>query len=189
MTFPSAPWTSIATGSLQNNIFPPKKEIFKSLQKAFDTWHKKNSVPSILLRHTTTLWHNSRSLRNHHLHQHVTHKDIIHFNNLFQGSVFHNEDKRATSLRIYCPCLYFERLGTTFADTKIFRRLDLPPILVVALSEEVWFRSYSSFLQSLDLASRFLRYVDNRLCLVDPSWLYEPSIANFLRPDFYMERL
>ena len=58
-------------------------------------------------------------------------------------------------------------------------------LMVVALSEEIWFRTYASFLKSLDLASRFLRYVDNRLCLVDPTWLSEPSITNFLHPDFY----
>ena len=37
-------------------------------------------------------------------------------------------------------------------------------LMVVALSEEVWFRSYKSFLSCIDLTSRFLRYVDNRLC-------------------------
>jgi hypothetical protein len=36
----------------------------------------------------------------------------------------------------------------------------------------------------MDLTSRLLRYVDNRLCLVDPSWHYEPAFANFLHPEF-----
>ena len=53
LTFSSAPLTSIANSSLQNKIFPPNKEIFKSLQKAFDTWHRKKIVPSIPLRHIT----------------------------------------------------------------------------------------------------------------------------------------
>ena len=57
--------------------------------------------------------------------------------------------------------------------------------MVVALSEEVWFRTYESTLSSMDLTSRFLRYVDNRLCLVDPSWMFEPAFGNFLHPDFY----
>ena len=30
-----------------------------------------------------------------------------------------------------------------------------------------------------------LRYVDNRLCLADPSWDYEISFTNFLNPEFY----
>ena len=33
LTFPIAPLTSIATGSLQNMIFPPNKEIYKSLSR------------------------------------------------------------------------------------------------------------------------------------------------------------
>ena len=131
LTFSSAPLTSIASGSLQNKIFPPKKEIFKSFQKAFDTWHRKNLVPSLPLRHLAALWQSSWSLHNQHLHKHVTHKDITRFKQLFPGSVFHNEDKPATSLRIYFPCLYFECLETTFADPKIPRRIDISPEAVM----------------------------------------------------------
>ena len=98
LTFSSAPLTSIANGSLQNKIFPPKKEIFKSLQKAFD---RNNSVPSIPLRHITDLWQTPWPLHHQHLHQHITHRDITLFKQMFPGSVFHNEDKRATSLRIF----------------------------------------------------------------------------------------
>lgn len=58
-------------------------------------------------------------------------------------------------------------------------------LMVVALSEEVWYRTFSSTLSTLDLSSRFLRYVDNRLCLVHPQWLDDPAIANFLHQDFY----
>lgn len=37
----------------------------------------------------------------------------------------------------------------------------------------------------MDLTSRFLRYVDNRLCLVDPSWLDGPAFVTFLHREFY----
>ena len=59
--------------------------------------------------------------------------------------------------------------------------------MVVALSEEIWYQTYHTTLASMDLSSRLLRYVDNRLCLVDPSWHYEISfaVANFLHPEFY----
>ena len=53
-------------------------------------------------------------------------------------------------------------------------------LTVVALSEEVWFRTYATFLTYMDLSSRFPRYVDNRLCLVDPSWhrqLFAPGLV------------
>ena len=37
----------------------------------------------------------------------------------------------------------------------------------------------------MDLTSKCLRYVDNRLCLLDPSRLSDPAFGNFLHPDFY----
>ena len=37
----------------------------------------------------------------------------------------------------------------------------------------------------MDLTSRCLRYVDNRLCLLDPSWLSDPVFDTFLHPDFH----
>ena len=59
-------------------------------------------------------------------------------------------------------------------------------LMVVALSEEVWFRTYESQLSNMDLTSRCLRYVDNRLC---PSRLFLgnrnlPSSCSYT-PDFY----
>ena len=58
-------------------------------------------------------------------------------------------------------------------------------MMVVALSEEIWYRTYQTTLSTLDLSARLLRYVDNRLCLADPSWDYDICFANFLRPEFY----
>ena len=55
--------------------------------------------------------------------------------------------------------------------------------MVVALSEEIWYQTYHTTLASMDLSARLLRYVDNRLCLADPSWSYEISFANFLHPE------
>ena len=58
-------------------------------------------------------------------------------------------------------------------------------LMVVALSEEVWYRTYESQLSTMDLTSRCLRYVDNHLCLPDSSWVTEPAFELFLHPDFY----
>ena len=58
-------------------------------------------------------------------------------------------------------------------------------MMVVALSEEIWYRTYRTTLTTMDLSARLLRYVDNRLCLADPSWDYEVCFANFLHPEFY----
>ena len=40
----------------------------------------------------------------------------------FAGCIFHNEDKRASSLRIFCPCQYFQCIEKTFLDSAIFAR-------------------------------------------------------------------
>ena len=125
--FDEGPHTSIATGSLQNKIFPPSKEILTSLRLALRTWTTRNSLPSLQKTHLDELWH--RSIHSHHnaLHNHITHKDIVRFKRLFPDAIFHNEDKRATSLRIYCPVLYFQCLTTTFADPLVFRKLENSP--------------------------------------------------------------
>ena len=53
-------------------------------------------------------------------------------------------------------------------------------MMVVALSGEIWYKTYRTTLSNMDLTARLLRYVDNRLCLSDPSWDYEICFANFL---------
>ena len=127
LRFADAPFTSIATGSLQNKIFPPSKEIYNSLCSALTTWTTKNSLPSLPRGHLDDLW--TRSIQSHHssLQNHITHKDIVHFKQLFPEAIFHNEDKRATSLRIYCPMIYYQCLTKTFADPMVFRKLDESP--------------------------------------------------------------
>ena len=399
MHFQDKPLTSIATGPLQNKIFPPQKEIYKTLREAITTWTKESPLPSVMHFDLDELWNRSSRVHNASLHDHITHKDITRFKQLFPNAVFHNEDKRATSLRIFCPLVYYECLTNTFADTLVFRKLDTSPnaiidntiaeitkqfgkaypwalgsgrdlpnayvlpkrkkqfrsgrpivsfftapfrprlnciakliyqllpkafphnlakgdvfdlikllkntdfdgiptpqiysqdiagffisiytdrfldswrltlyylsstmstnpdeimsvkptrgnmtggvvkgrtcrtlnvtrqifirdieriilmslkmtqfsigssvyeqirgspmgsplspalcLMVVALSEEIWYRTFADTLASTDLTSRLLRYVDNRLCLVDPSWHYEPAFANFLHPEFY----
>ena len=125
--FDEGPHTSIATGSLQNKIFPPSKEIQKSLRLALRTWTTRNSLPSLQKTHLDELWHRSINSHYHALQNHITHKDILRFKHLFPEAIFHNEDKRATSLRIYCPVLYFQCLTTTFADPLVFRKLENSP--------------------------------------------------------------
>ena len=131
LRFADAPFTSIATGSLQNKIFPPSREIYTSLRSALQTWTTKNSLPSLPKVHLDELW--QRSIHSHHtsLHHHITHKDITRFKQLFPEAIFHNEDKRATSLRIYCPVIYFQCLTKTFADPLVFRKLEDSPNYII----------------------------------------------------------
>ena len=107
LQFEDGPLTSISTGSLQNKIFPPSKEIHKALLSALSTWTARNSLPSLPRDDIDALW--SQALNQHHssLRNHITHKDITRFKQQFPHAVFHNEDKRATSLRVYCHAQSF----------------------------------------------------------------------------------
>ena len=131
LTLPTPSLSAIANGSLQNKIFPSKKEIWTNLQKAFVQWHQRNGIPAIPTRHLEDLWNTSWSQHRQQLHNHISHYDITQFTKLFPGAVFHNEDKRATSLRIYCPVLYFECLMNTFSDDNVFKRLKISPDSVI----------------------------------------------------------
>lgn len=82
LRFDDPPFTSIATGSLQNKIFPPKREIWKSLASAMDQWHRRNLLPSVPLRHLEQLWSTAWQAHKDELNQHITHRHIIpNFNN------------------------------------------------------------------------------------------------------------
>ena len=131
LNFQEKPLTSIATGSLQNKIFPPHKEIYKTLREAITTWTKKNSLPSMMHSDLEALWNHSRQVHNACLHDHITHEDVTRFKQLFPDAVFHNEDKRATSLRIFCPLIYYECLTNTFSDPLVFRKLDASPNTII----------------------------------------------------------
>ncbi|CAK9100709.1 unnamed protein product, partial [Durusdinium trenchii] len=126
-----AAFVSIATGSLQNKIFPPKKDIFDSLKEAFRVWTHKNRLPPMPLRILEEIWNTAWPSHSTNLQQHITHRDIVAFRKLFPHAVFHNEDKRASSLRIYCPHLYYQCLTKTFSDPAIFRTLSDDPTTIV----------------------------------------------------------
>jgi hypothetical protein len=129
--FDDKPLTSIATGSLENKIFPPHKEISTSLGEAVTSWAKKKSLPSVPRQTLADLWDRSWQRRVALLQDHITHKHNVRFQQLFNNAVFHNEDKRATSLRIYCPCIYYEYLSNTFGDSQVFRKVDANPSEVI----------------------------------------------------------
>ena len=175
--FADAPSTSIATGSLQNKIFPPSKEIYTSLRSALQSWTTRNSLPSLPKTHLDELW--QRSIHSHYtaLHNHITHKDITRFKQLFPEAIFHNEDKRATSLRIYCPVIYFQCLTKTFADPLVFRKLeDNPSDIIEKTIAEITKHFGKSYPWSLgagrDLPNAYVLPKQNS------SWLDDQSLAS-----------
>ena len=121
----------IAEGSLSNKVFPSKKEYLNQLHSGLRQWTKRNGLPSMPLTDIENfgkqLWHE------HHQHvtQHITKSSITQLHSTFEEAVFHCEDKQASSLRIYCPCLYYKAISNTFQDQSIFENVDADPTTTV----------------------------------------------------------
>ena len=130
----SPAFSSIASGSLSNKIFPPEKEIYTALLQGINSWTRHHGLPPLPRRHVLSLWDSVWPDHVTHLTNHITHKDIKRFRSLFPNAVFHNEDKKASSLRIYCPCHYFTCLTNTFADVQIFQPLSAAPTEIIHLT-------------------------------------------------------
>ena len=116
-------------GSLNNKIFPNKKTLKKLFIDAFQLWCKQNAIPCPperwILQQFEPLWNDHQN----QISDHLTAATIRQLQEQFPDCVFHNEDKRASSLRIFCPCQYFQSINKTFSDTTIFARsLETPEV-------------------------------------------------------------
>ena len=65
--------------------------------------------------------------------RHLSHHQIIHhlIQQTFEGAIFHCEDKQASSLRIYCPCFYYQPIEKTFQDPSIFEPVSQDPESII----------------------------------------------------------
>ncbi len=115
-------------GSLNNKIFPNKKDLKKIFLEAVQKWSKLNSIPcptnSWILKYFEPMW------RDHcnRITNHLTAATIRQLQEQFKDCIFHNEDRRASSLHIFCPCQYFQCIRKTFSDPAIFSQShELPP--------------------------------------------------------------
>eukprot|EP00435_Cladocopium_sp_Y103_P076131 s26_g78.t1 len=57
-------------------------------------------------------------------------------------------------------------------------------LMVVSISEEIWFRNFKEILSNHNLFVRHIRYVDNRLLLGDPRLVDLPGTKPFWMKDF-----
>ena len=110
----------IAEGSLSNKVFPSKKEFYNQMRLGLKTWTKRNGLPSMSHSNITDLCHQIWSQHTKQVTNHITKQSIGKLQDTFAGAVFHCEDKHASSLRIFCPCLYYESIEKTFQDPSIF---------------------------------------------------------------------
>ena len=130
----SAELAVIAEGSLLNKVFPSKREYHNQLRLGLQQWTKRNGLPSIpkpdILALSQHLW----SEHSNHVTCHINKSTISQFQATFEGAIFHCEDKHSSSLRIYCPCLYYQAIEQTFQHPSIFEPVPLdPPSIVTSL--------------------------------------------------------
>ena len=129
----------IAEGSLSNKVFPSKKEYHNQMRLAIKTWTKKNGLPSMPQASISDLCHHLWSEHTQQITNHITKSSINQLQSTFEGAIFHCEDKHASSLRIYCPCLYYQSIESTFQDPSIFEQLpDEPSSIVASLVESLY---------------------------------------------------
>ena len=109
-----------AEGSLLNKVFPSKKEYHTQLKTGLHSWAKRNGLPSMPNQDISDLCHKLWTEHSTNVTCHISKSSITTFQQTFDGAIFHCEDKQASSLRIYCPCLYYQAIDNTFQDPSIF---------------------------------------------------------------------
>ena len=91
------------------------------------TWTKQNGLPSMPASSISDLCHHLWSEHTQQITNHITKSSITQLQSTFEGAIFHCEDKHPSSLRIYCPCLYYHSIEQTFQDPSIFEQLPDDP--------------------------------------------------------------
>ena len=119
----------IAEGSLLNKVFPSKKEYQNQLKLGFHSW--RNGLPSMPNSEISDFSQHLWTEHSKHVTCQITKSSINSFQETFEGAVFHCEDKQASSLRIYCPCLYYQTIEQTFQDPSIFEPVSQDPESIV----------------------------------------------------------
>eukprot|EP00435_Cladocopium_sp_Y103_P016270 s5559_g4.t1 len=256
------PLRPLCSGSLLNKVFPSKRDYGRQMAQSFKNWARTNGLPSIPSARFHELIDQLWSSHKAQLTSHLTKSSISQLQELFPQAIFHCEDKHASSLRIFCPALYYEAIEKTFMDPQVFcpseefptqvvdRLVDhlqnqfgrtypwavgrgrqipsgyilskakkayhsgrpiisfvdapfrpmlnilsrspmgspLSPamcLMVVSISEEIWFHNFQEILSNHDLFIRHIRYVDNRLLLGDPRLVDLPPYETLLDEGFY----
>ena len=122
----------IAEGSLLNKVFPSKKEYQNQLKLGLQGWTKRNGLPSMPNSEISDFSQHLWTEHSKHVTCRITKSSINSFQKTFEGAIFHCEDKQASSLRIYCPCLYYQAIEKTFQDPSIFEPAPQDPESIVA---------------------------------------------------------
>eukprot|EP00435_Cladocopium_sp_Y103_P057213 s1043_g19.t1 len=101
------------------------------MSQSFKRWARTNGLPSIPTARFQELIDNLWSSHKAQLTSHLTKSSNSQLQELFPQAVFHCEDKHASSLRIFCPVLYYEAIEKTFMDPQVFSHSEESPSQVV----------------------------------------------------------
>ena len=121
----------IAEGSLLNKVFPSKKECQNQPRLGLHGWTKRNGLSSMPNSEISDFSQHLWTEHSKHVTCHITKSSITSFQKTFEGAIFHCEDKQASSLRIYCSCLYYQAIEKTFQDPSIFEPVSQDPESIV----------------------------------------------------------
>ena len=122
----------IAEGSLLNKVFPSKKEYQNQMRLGMKSWTKRNGLPSMPTSDISDLCQHLWSEHSKQVTCHITKSSITQFQTTFEGAIFHCDDKQSSSLRIYCPCSFYQSIQQTFQDPSIFEQLPDDPTSIVS---------------------------------------------------------
>ena len=122
----------IAEGSLLNKVFPSKKEYHNQLKLGLQSGTKRNGLPSMPTSEISDLCQHLWTEHSKQVTCHITKSSIHSFQQTFEGAIFHCEDKQASSLQIFCPCLHYQAIEKTFQDPSIFEPVSQDPDSIVA---------------------------------------------------------
>eukprot|EP00435_Cladocopium_sp_Y103_P062016 s301_g23.t1 len=125
------PLRPLCSGSLLNKVFPSKRDYGRQMFQSFKNWARTNGLPSIPSARFHELIDHLWSSHKAQLTSHLTKSSISQLQELFPQAIFHCEDKHASSLRIFCPVLYYEAIEKTFMDPQVFCPSEESPTQVV----------------------------------------------------------
>jgi len=101
------------------------------LKAGLHSWTKRNGLPPMPNQDISDLCHKLWTEHSMNVTCHITKSSITTFQHTFEGAIFHCEDKQASSLRIYCPCLCYQAIDNTFQDPSIFEPVAQDPATIV----------------------------------------------------------
>ena len=118
---------TLLTGSMNNRFFPDEEHCQEKFFTNLQQWTQRNRLPAIPLHDRQRLFDQLWSTHHPLVPTAMSASTIRHVQQRFPGCEFHCEDKKASSLRIFCPCLYHLAIENTFMDKKVFSQIDLHP--------------------------------------------------------------